>query len=771
MNRRGRISEAALALLGAVVAMWPLTSLLEGGSWVWMLVVLCAFVGAVGVGMRMTRASASAILLVQVAALIVVVAVLNVHDHLDSTFFSSIQDLVREANDTVRHSAAPAPVTPGLLMMLELIVPGLAIAVDFLAVTCRQPALAGVPMMVIYMLSTSNTGTALNPIYFIMLAAAWLTMLAHGTGMLVRAWSSVRARALTPTLHEDQLGLGGLASAARLLGIATIVLALVIPVVVPLPDPHYFAKGLGRGGHGGSGVVGFSTTVSLAKDLRSTNGPPVLTFKTSDLAPPPLRVTVGGRYSGGEWSGFPGTEDVVKESDGRRLPRPTGSVKTPGGDTVESMSVSDNTMDPPDVPAPFPVSTANFDGVGWGYSPQTQQVFVTQQTRSYQLSYYVPERTAYQAGPLPHRDQFADQLRVDPASASRVRTLAATLGGTDSLDEAIRIQNYLRSDQFTYSLTLASTRTVNGKKLDPLSNFLVTKKGYCTQFATAMIMLARADGIPARMALGFLPGNASAGGTYTVAQSNAHAWPELYLRGMGWTRFEPTPGARSGAAPAFTDQQANTGGGHVPSAESTAPEPSKAETPQPSPSASHAVAPVASGGHSGPSINFGDVLAFLVVLAIGLLGALVLPLLARRHRESISARYREHRPVEAQWRVLQSRLSDLGVPPPQEEASPRATERHYKSRAALPPDGLSALHSAIQTLEQERYAAPGSAPTTIDSQARVIIAGVRRQQSWLQRLTSVVLPGTGRAAFARGARRVAELPMRLLGRGRRDIGD
>ena len=66
-----------------------------------------------------------------------------------------------------------------------------------------------------------------------------------------------------------------------------------------------------------------------------------------------------------------------------------------------------------------------------------------------------------------------------------------------------------------------------------------------------MVMMARAKGIPARMALGFLPGTQEEG-LYTVRSSDAHAWPELYFPGAGWLRFEPTPAVRTGSAPTYT---------------------------------------------------------------------------------------------------------------------------------------------------------------------------------------------------------------------------
>ena len=80
--------------------------------------------------------------------------------------------------------------------------------------------------------------------------------------------------------------------------------------------------------------------------------------------------------------------------------------------------------------------------------------------------------------------------------------------------------------------------------VDPITPFYETRRGYCTQFATAMIMMARAQGIPARMAIGFIPGTRE-GSSNIVRASDAHAWPELYFQGSGWLRFEPTA-SRSG---------------------------------------------------------------------------------------------------------------------------------------------------------------------------------------------------------------------------------
>ena len=70
-----------------------------------------------------------------------------------------------------------------------------------------------------------------------------------------------------------------------------------------------------------------------------------------------------------------------------------------------------------------------------------------------------------------------------------------------------------------------------------------TKAGFCQQYATAMAVLVRELGIPARIAVGYQEGTLQDDGTYLVQTKDAHAWVEVFFEGYGWLPFEPTPGA------------------------------------------------------------------------------------------------------------------------------------------------------------------------------------------------------------------------------------
>lgn len=94
-----------------------------------------------------------------------------------------------------------------------------------------------------------------------------------------------------------------------------------------------------------------------------------------------------------------------------------------------------------------------------------------------------------------------------------------------------------------------------------LHYFLMEKQeGFCTHFATAFVLLARAEGFPARYVQGFCVPLGNEGET-EVYSSMAHAWPEVYLEGKGWIPFEPTPGyivRRYPAEPEKADKEDDT---------------------------------------------------------------------------------------------------------------------------------------------------------------------------------------------------------------------
>jgi len=137
--------------------------------------------------------------------------------------------------------------------------------------------------------------------------------------------------------------------------------------------------------------------------------------------------------------------------------------------------------------------------------------------------------------PLAARERYL-QL---PALDQRIRQFARdlTAGKTGDLERARSLERHLRED-FGYTLELP-----NHEVADPLAYFLFTrKKGHCEYFASAMTVMLRALGIPARLATGFQSGvYNSITDLWVIRASEAHTWVEAWIPGHGWTTFDPTP--------------------------------------------------------------------------------------------------------------------------------------------------------------------------------------------------------------------------------------
>lgn len=136
-------------------------------------------------------------------------------------------------------------------------------------------------------------------------------------------------------------------------------------------------------------------------------------------------------------------------------------------------------------------------------------------------------------------------LQLPPLDA-RIPELAQSItkDATNDYDKAAKLEAYL-STHYAYTLDLSGP-----KADDPLANFLfVRRSGHCEYFASAMTVMLRSLGIPARYATGFLPGEYNdVGGDYIIRQSDAHTWVEVYFTNYGWITFDPTPPGAAGSS-------------------------------------------------------------------------------------------------------------------------------------------------------------------------------------------------------------------------------
>ncbi len=168
--------------------------------------------------------------------------------------------------------------------------------------------------------------------------------------------------------------------------------------------------------------------------------------------------------------------------------------------------------------------------------------------KSYTVSSLIPKidkNTFLNAGNnLINKTDMDNYLKIPAEMPDRVYELTYKITDkyNNSYMKASAIENYLKKN---YPYSLKTSDLPVGR--DFVDYFLFEeKKGYCTYYATAMAVMARIAGIPSRYVEGYAVSSLKDKSSYTmVYESDAHAWVELYFKGIGWVTFDPTPGRDS----------------------------------------------------------------------------------------------------------------------------------------------------------------------------------------------------------------------------------
>jgi transglutaminase-like putative cysteine protease len=284
--------------------------------------------------------------------------------------------------------------------------------------------------------------------------------------------------------------------------------------------------------------------------------------------------------------------------------------------------------------------------------------------------------------------------------ATRARRLVDNSGATTPYARALVLRDWFRNpaNGFRYDTSVGSFD--NG---DAILQFLDDQRGFCVQFASAYAVMARSLGIPARVAVGFTPGRRD-GNRFRVTSHDAHAWPEVYLSGLGWTHlFDPTPSARDtttggSALPNETGVAGTSGSTVPPPTVATAPPPTtpgassgadQSQAPAGAPPQTLAPAPVSSGSDGGPWL----LLLSLVALLAAAIGAYVgIVLTVKRHRR---ARRRgagdPALAVTGAWHEALDRLHEASIDPRPEQTPLDVADALPARAAAAATDPMRAL--------------------------------------------------------------------------------
>ncbi|MEV7533656.1 transglutaminaseTgpA domain-containing protein [Streptomyces hydrogenans] len=663
-----------------------------------------------------------------------------------------VAELFRLGAEDVGTYAIPAPDTEGIRLMLVAGVLAIGLLVDVLAVTFRRAAPAGLPLLALYSVAAGLSGGGAGRLWFLLAATGYLLLLlAEGRDRL-SAWGRVFGGAQRSGRPGSAAGGGGSAFApvrtGRRIGAVAMGTALVVPLVLP-----GFSGGLlgtgggagpGEGGGGGGTIAAVNPLVSLQDNLRQPEDFEVLRYRTNavDNSGLYLRLVALDQFDGTSWKSSVRPIDAVPKV----LPWPDGLAQSVRTSEVTSNFVASEGYDQKWLPMPFPAARVDIEG-RWRFEPAGRMLVGDDKQTTKGVRYQVTsldvqptsEQLA-QAGPAPEQ-LLREYTKVPGSLPADVRSTALeiTKDAANDYERAVRLQDWFAEDGgFRYDVDVTS-----GTGTEAISRFLKDKEGFCIHFSFSMAAMARTLGIPARVAVGFMPGTTQSDGSVSVGIRDAHAWPELYFEGAGWTRFEPTPSR--GSTPAYTRQVSPTGGPTGPA------QPSATSSAQPSaaPSASESCPPemrrlgecgpnpaaaddTSSGGGTDLLKAAGWTLAALLVLA--------LPLIPFLWRTRVRAkRLAPSGGALAVWREIGDTAWDHGLEP-DEAQTPRRTAERIVRAGELSGEAAEAVHRVARAVEETLYAPAPRAVVGLAEDAKRVRAGFHAHASRAVRLRALLAP-------------------------------
>ncbi|MGW7317981.1 transglutaminase family protein [Streptomyces sp. NPDC054865] len=779
----GRARVTLFGMLATLLTSWSLAPLVESSGWLLQAAALLGVQAAVGAGARRVPLARSLTVAAQLLVSLLLLAFLFAGEA-ESTGSGPLAFLVTDfgalfqqgARD-VAEFAIPAPTTDGIRLLLLSGVLLIGLLVDVLAVTVRTAAAAGLPLLALYSVAAGLSAGQ---------GGAWFAFVLAGGGYLMLLLSEGRDR-LAQWGRVFGAAPGGRVSAAsgygggpgtkavapvrtgRRIGVAALGLALVAPALLPALGSGVLGPPGGEDGSGGGTggtISAVNPLVSLQSSLNAQDNRVVLRYRTDSpqLGEQYLRILALDEFNGVKWeaSGRPLTD--VPE----RLPTPTGlseRVREGASEVRTTVSAAD-TYAQRYLPMPYPATQVDIGGK-WRFEPAGRTLvgdqlgkdrFQNVQGAQYTVRSLLLRPTAAQLQSAPGPNPFvrAEYTKLPdnlpPVVAETARRVTA--GAKDDYTRAVRLQDFFAvNGGFRYD-----TKVSSGTGSQAIARFLNDKEGFCVHFAFSMAALSRTLGIPARVAVGFTPGEKQADGSVNVSMRDAHAWPELYFEGVGWTRFEPTP--RAGiSVPDYSRAEAPTVQPSAPAAL-----PSQA-VPQPSAAPSKAdecppelrklgecggpaLGQDTASGSGGPSVGvvLGWTGAALAVLA--------LPLLPVLWRGRVRARRLGSREVLDAWRELGDAAWDVNVPP-DEALSPRRAAARVVTLGKPEAEAAAAVHRVADAVERALYAPPGADLSYSGLADDVLLAraGLLAAAGRAGRLRALLLPrSAARLSWAAAAR-------------------
>ncbi|MFJ4836822.1 transglutaminaseTgpA domain-containing protein [Streptomyces sp. NPDC088746] len=746
----GRTRLALCAFAATMLAAGSLLPLVETSKWVLTAAFLLALQSGVGVLARRMRVARILTVSLQTLVTLLALTVTFAREHAlfgvvpGPQAVQRLAELLTLGADDVNRYAIPAPATDGIRLMLIGGVLLIGLTVDVLAVTLRAAAPAGLPLLALYSVAAGLSDGGAGWLWFLLAACGYLLLLlAEGRDRLSQ-WGRVFG-GVSRTSGGLAAGLDGSGRAGasvrtgRRIGVVALGIALAVPAALPALDGGLLGGtggGSGRGSGGGT-ISAVNPLVSLQNNLNQPENREVMSYRTNAGNPQDfyLRILALDQFNGSEWR--PSTRRLRDVP--ARLPQPAGLDGGVAVTEIRTNISASRSYQQTYLPLPYPASEVDIQG-RWRFEPEGRTLVGDdgQTTRGarYEVSSLVVEPTAAQlAAAMEPRSDLAREYTRVPASLPDVVEETAqrvTAGASDDYERAVKLQDWFASaGGFRYDTTVTS-----GTGTAAIERFLRDKEGFCVHFSFTMAAMARTLGIPARVAVGFTPGTVQADGSVSVGLRDAHAWPELYFEGVGWTRFEPTPSR--GTTPAYTLPDAPSQDASDPAL----PTEGASAAPTAAPSATESCpAQMRRQGECGASTapgamdsaDPGTPAGTVALWVIGALVVLALPLVPMLWR--IRARGRRlgssggrtaadaAARVMAAWWEITDTAWDHGIPP-DESQTPRKAAARVVRLGRLDGQAAAAVHRAAGAVEQVLYAPEPGATSASADDVRAVRAGL-----------------------------------------------
>lgn len=660
-------TRLGLALLVALVAqLWPWSQLTRDGATLRLAAASIAVVLAVGWAGRRLKLPTPALTLVQLAAAVAGTLGSLVWAH-GAQHLGRLPTVLTDGLRFFRDSAAPLFPQAGATLLIVGLVTLLAMLADWLAITWARPAWAVPPLVVLHLVPALGLATPTLFGEFVLLAAGIVLVLLAGSPLSRTERPATKAAALLT---------------AGAVGAAGIGLTWALSLMVPTFETRRSNEPLQMN----------DPSLDLKRNLVQGSDEVVIRYTSDGGDGLYLKLATLPALGNG---GFALSD--VRVATGR-LPAPPGNpAGTPRTTRVDVGAFRSEWL-------PVPYAPTSFEAPGrWGFALDTLDVMALsgpERGSATELISY--EVTSLDVRPAPevvarataNAGDRALTTEVPPEVTDRVRALAreVTADAPTAGAKAQALEVFLRSDRFSYST--APTAGV-GDGLATIDDFLFrSREGYCEQFAGAMAIMAREVGIPSRMAVGFAPGTQTDSG-WEVTARDLHTWPELWLDGLGWVAFEPTP-SRSPSTGAPTDG----GGTTAPSAA-----PTETSTPTPAPAESSPPAPTDEAG-TPEGMTVASVLPW-VLAALALAGAVVGTALAprwlrrRRRARRLAGTGDARVDTLAAWDEVRDTAADLRIPWP--DGSPRFAAERFAPRLGGDEDAADALRRLAAASERALF--------------------------------------------------------------------